>query len=122
MKKISLTKSDVYLIAIAIGWAALIAIMILVAVLLNRLNENIEPAVFDCSALEVWDGDFSDGNIRMVGGWVYSDGVLETEDGMLWGYDTENLTYEDFLLVWIADGHTEKVTDDVVLKVWKESY
>ena len=33
--------------------------------------EVIPQENFDTSVLESWDGDFSDGKIRMIGAWLY---------------------------------------------------
>jgi hypothetical protein len=48
--------------------------------------------------------------------------VVEDEQGQLWGIDQE-VSMEDFLLLWIADNNTpNNTTDDVVIKVWREAY
>ena len=71
---------------------------------------------------QAWCGGFSDGQVRMVGAWWYADGVVEDEQGQLWGIDQE-VGMEDFLLLWIADNSTpNNTTDDVVIKVWREAY
>jgi hypothetical protein len=78
---------------------------------------------FDTSIIEAqWCGGFEDGTVRMVGAWWYADGVVEDEQGQLWGIDQE-VSMEDFLLLWIADNNTpNNTTDDVVIKVWREAY
>jgi hypothetical protein len=85
--------------------------------------EVVNAEVFDTSIIEhEWCGDFSDGTIRMVGAWYYTDGVVEDEQGQLWGVDQEVST-EDFLLLWIADNNTpNKTTDDIIIKVWREAH
>lgn len=78
---------------------------------------------FDTSVIEAqWCGDFTDGTVRMVGAWWYADGVVEDEEGQLWGIE-QSITQEDFLLLWIADNHTPNDTrDDLIIKVWREAY
>ena len=85
--------------------------------------EVVNAEVFDTSIIEhEWCGDFSDGTIRMVGAWYYTDGVVEDEQGQLWGVE-ESVTAEDFLLLWIADNNTpNKTTDDIIIKVWREAH
>ena len=85
--------------------------------------EVVEQDAFDTSIIEAqWCGGFEDGTVRMVGAWWYADGVVEDEQGQLWGIDQE-VSMEDFLLLWIADNNTpNNTTDDVVIKVWREAY
>lgn len=78
---------------------------------------------FDTTPIEqAWCGDFIDGTVRMVGAWWYADGVVEDEQGQLWGVE-QSIDKEDFLLLWIADNNTpDKTTDDIIIKVWREAY
>lgn len=78
---------------------------------------------FDTSIIESqWCGGFTDGTVRMVGAWWYADGVVEDEQGQLWGIE-QTIDKEDFLLLWIADNNTpDKTTDDIIIKVWREAY
>lgn len=78
---------------------------------------------FDTSIIEnLWCGGFEDGTVRMVGAWWYADGVVEDEQGQLWGIDQE-VSMDDFLLLWIADNNTpNNTTDDIIIKVWREAY
>ena len=78
---------------------------------------------FDTTPIEqTWCGDFIDGTVRMVGAWWYADGVVEDEQGQLWGIE-QSIDKEDFLLLWIADNNTpDKPTDDIIIKVWREAY
>jgi hypothetical protein len=58
----------------------------------------------------------------MVGAWWYADGVVEDEQGQLWGIE-QSISTDDFLLLWIADNNTpNNTTDDIVIKVWREAY
>lgn len=79
--------------------------------------------MFDTSIIEAqWCGGFEDGTVRMVGAWWYADGVVEDEQGQLWGIE-QYIEQEDFLLLWIADNHTpNNTTDDLIIKVWREAY
>lgn len=79
--------------------------------------------MFDTSIIEQeWCGGFTDGTIRMVGAWWYADGVVEDEQGQLWGIDVP-VSNEDFLLLWIADNNTpNNTTDDIIIKTWREAY
>ena len=85
--------------------------------------EVVEQDAFDTSIIEAqWCGGFEDGTVRMVGAWWYADGVVEDEQGQLWGIDQE-VSMEDFLLLWIADNNTpNNTTDDIIIKVWREAY
>ena len=78
---------------------------------------------FDTTPIEqAWCGGFTDGTVRMVGAWWYADGVVEDEQGQLWGIE-QSIDKEDFLLLWIADNNTpDKTTDDIIIKVWREAY
>lgn len=81
-------------------------------------------SAFDTEYLEVaWCGSgFSEGTIRMIGAWWYADGVVEDEQGQLWKVE-QNIDISDFLLLWIADNNTpDDITDDMIIKVWKEAY
>ena len=85
--------------------------------------EVIKEEKFDTSIIESqWCGGFEEGTIRMVGAWWYADGVVEDEQGQLWGIE-QSINADDFLLLWIADNHTpNNTTDDVIIKVWREAY
>ncbi len=89
----------------------------------TKYVEVVKQGGFDTSIIEqAWCGGFEDGQVRMVGAWWYADGVVEDEQGQLWGIDQE-VSKEDFLLLWIADNHTpNNTTDDVIIKVWREAY
>lgn len=78
---------------------------------------------FDTTPIEqAWCGSFIDGTVRMVGARWYTDGVVEDEQGQLWGVE-QSIDKEDFLLLWIADNNTpDKTTDDIIIKVWREAH
>ena len=134
MKKINWNE-----IAIAV-WTAVGAMLVIMMILFaggcfKRVSEPVEQEpiikyveiqkeqMFDTSIIEAqWCGGFEDGTVRMVGAWWYADGVVEDEQGQLWGID-QKVSMEDFLLLWIADNNTpNNTTDDVVIKVWREAY
>lgn len=81
-----------------------------------------EPMI-DTSWIETeWCGGFSNGTIRMIGAWRYSDGVVEDEQGQLWAVDVP-MDETDFFLLWIADNNTpEKQTDDFILHIYREAH
>ena len=85
--------------------------------------EVVNDKAFDTSIIEqTWCGGFTDGTIRMVGAWYYTNGVVEDSQGQLWAVE-ESVTKEDFLLLWIADNNTpNKTTDDIIIKVWREAH
>ena len=89
----------------------------------TKYVEVVKEQAFDTSIIEAqWCGGFEDGTVRMVGAWWYADGVVEDEQGQLWGINQE-VSMEDFLLLWIADNNTpDKTTDDIIIKVWREAY
>ena len=83
------------------------------------------PSHIDTSAIEMWDGDFSSGNIRMVGasvkGYEGNTVLIEDETGNIWMMDDYYIDDDEFLLLWLADNHTpENVEDDLIIKVWAE--
>ena len=90
--------------------------------------EVIPQENFDTSVLESWDGDFSDGKIRMIGAWLYGqdnngDPIVVDEKGELWTIPDYEVASDDFLLLWIADNNTvEDVHDDIIMKIWTEKY
>lgn len=90
--------------------------------------EVIPEENFDVSVLENWGGDFSDGQIRMIGAWLYGqdnngDPIVIDENGELWTLSRYDIAADDFLLLWVANNNTEdNVHDDLVMKVWVETY
>lgn len=90
--------------------------------------EVIPQENFDTSVLESWEGDFSDGKIRMIGAWLYGQDnngnpIVVDEKGELWTLSGYEVASDDFLLLWIVDNNSpENVHDDMVLKIWTEKY
>ena len=127
-----------------LSMVAIVLLMSLSFVLGERSVEVPEPVVevqevvkyvevipeenFDVSVLENWGGDFSDGKIRMIGAWLYGqdnngDPIVIDENGELWTLPRYDIAADDFLLIWVANNNTEdNVHDDLVMKVWVETY
>jgi hypothetical protein len=127
-----------------LSMVAIVLLMSLSFVLGERSVEVPEPVVevqevvkyvevipeenFDVSVLENWGGDFSDGQIRMIGAWLYGqdnngDPIVIDENGELWTLPRYDIVADDFLLIWVANNNTEdNVHDDLVMKVWVETY
>lgn len=91
----------------------------------SQKEAAIEPEKFDTQILEQWCGG-DEGKIRMTGAWKYGEGadgiILCDETGELWGVGDMEISDTDFCLLWIADNNSENVQDDIVVKVWVESY
>lgn len=71
--------------------------------------------------------DEDNGTIRMIGATVYArEGnllTLEDEIGELWCVEDVVVADNDYILLCIADNHTEDdVTDDVIIKVYTEAH
>lgn len=84
---------------------------------------EVSTSLFDTSALDTWCRGEDLGTLRMVGAWQTEGqpkGVVEDEQGNLWNI-TEDYEEHEFLLLWVADNHTDTVEDDVVVKVWREA-
>ena len=127
-----MTNNKTYYIASGILLAVFIAICGYIIGQRNAPVETVEVVkyvevqkeqMFDTSIIEQeWCGGFTDGTVRMVGAWWYADGVVEDEQGQLWGIE-QSIDKEDFLLLWIADNNTpDKTTDDIIIKVWREAH
>ena len=136
---INLTNKQFYM-----GLSAAVLALVLSFVLVQHYVEAPEPVIevqenvkyvevipeenFDVSVLENWEGDFSDGKIRMIGAWLYGHDnngapIVIDEKGELWTLPGYEIVGEDFLLLWIVDSNTpENVHDDMVLKIWTEKY
>ncbi len=124
-------KNNIY-VEILIGMLCCIALFVLgwemkpadiQEVEVTKYVEVVKQNNFDTSIIErEWCGDFEDGIIRMVGAWWYADGVVEDEQGQLWGIE-QSINQDDWLMLWIADNNTpNNTTDDLVIKVWREAY
>lgn len=84
---------------------------------------EVSTNLFDTSALDTWCRGEDLGTLRMVGAWQTEGqpkGVVEDEQGNLWNI-TEDYEEHEFLLLWVADNHTDTTEDDVIVKVWREA-
>ena len=84
---------------------------------------EVSTNLFDTSALDTWCRGEDLGTLRMIGAWQTEGqpkGVVEDEQGNLWNI-TEDYEEHEFLLLWVADNHTDTTEDDVVVKVWREA-
>lgn len=75
---------------------------------------------FDTSDLMDWCSPRK--TVRMIGAEYFDMDALIDENGNIWNVDLEEDFDENaFYLIWIGDGNTPRdVTDDEVLKVWRE--
>ena len=118
-----------------LSFGLLISLAIICGYVFDKRTATTEPVevvkyvevqkeqAFDTTSIEqAWCGGFTDGTVRMVSAWWYADGVVEDEQGQLWGIE-QSIDKEDTLLLWIADNNTpDKTTDDIIIKVWREAY
>ena len=84
---------------------------------------EVSTNLFDTSALDTWCRGEDLGTLRMVGAWQTEGqpkGVVEDEQGNLWNI-AEDYEEHEFLLLWVADNHTDTTEDDVIVKVWREA-
>lgn len=123
-------------IGMALGAVVLLTLFTILMVNLYPVNASaaceveaheVEPIVFDTTAIDVWCRGDDLGTVRMVGAWVAEhEGqtyTLHDEQGNAWTVESITLHEDDWLLLWIADNHTtEDVTDDVIIKTWAEAY
>lgn len=121
-----MNKKDLDLFVCRIAFAVLALAVLLggaYKIGLNQSSRYDEPGTaFDTSIIEKnWCGNFSNGEIRMVGAEQYTRGILIDETGQLWAVDTEEDLSNYFILLWVADNHTpDNILDDIVLKIWVE--
>lgn len=96
----------------------------------TEIEEPAATEVYDTTYLEQWCGE-PNGTVRMAGGWMFnyepSSGIytVEDENGNLWcvTYEENAMNEDDFLLLWIDNNGTpDYLTDDHVIKVWKEAH
>ena len=83
--------------------------------------------VFDTNALNNWCNGEDKGTIRMVEGFPIKHNIhgwyIEDGCGNEWLVDGISLSKYDFLLLWIVDNNTPNdVTDDSIIKVWREAH
>lgn len=121
-----MNKKDLGLFICRIAFAVLALAVLLSGAYLIGLNQSNRydesETAFDTSIIERnWYGNFSDGEIRMVGAEQYTQGILIDETGQFWAVDTEDDLSNDFILLWVADNHTpDNILDDIIVKIWVE--
>lgn len=120
-------------IGMALGAVILLALFVLLMVNIFPVEASaadvveVQPIAFDTTAIDTWCRGEDLGTVRMVGAWVAESmdnaHTLNDETGNAWTVEDITLHEDDWLLLWIVDNHTtEDVTDDVIIKVWREAY
>lgn len=80
-----------------------------------------DTTIIDAQGAITYDDD--KGRIRIVHAWGFNkdENLVEDETGNLWGVDVE-FEHDEALLLMIADNNTPNdLTDDYVLRVWREA-
>ena len=80
-----------------------------------------DTTIIDAQGAITYDDD--KGRIRIVHAWGFDkdENLVEDETGNLWGVDVE-FEHDEALLLMIADNNTPNdLTDDYVLRVWREA-
>lgn len=113
---------------VAIAFVILLGAVALMVSTNNTLNsaseafERVEQSRVDTQVIEVdWCLGYEGDTVRMVCGWMYDANTIEDQEGNVWEVDEADFSENDFLLLWISDSKTENdVSDDVIIKVWRE--
>lgn len=115
----------------SLGGLFLILICVLIGFGISNKNSEREcimenNTLFDTTIIEAQGAityDDGKGRIRIVHAWGFSkdENLVEDETGNLWGVDIE-FENDEALLLMIADNNTPNdLTDDYVLRVWREA-
>ena len=107
----------------SVCYLAVFAILLIALVMSpNAVEAKSTNTTFDTSIIEdSWCGNFTDGAVRMVGARWQNNETIVDEQGELWEVDCA-IDPTDFLLLWVADNNTPNdVTDDIIVKVWREA-
>ena len=112
----------------AIAFVILLGAVALMVSTNNTLNnaseafERMEQTRVDTQVIEVdWCLGYEGDTVRMVCGWMYDADTIEDQEGNVWEVEDMDLSENDFLLLWISDSKTvDDVSDDVIIKVWRE--
>jgi hypothetical protein len=89
-------------------------------------SEMATSTLFDTTIIEKQECinyDTDKGRIRFVHAWGYDEEqhLVEDETGNLWEV-IEDVRKDEAMLLWIADNNTpEDVTDDIIIRVWREA-
>lgn len=101
---------------------SLVKIFVALMVLMLLLVAMVKPCSYeyDTTALSYWCSPEEE--VRMIGAEYFDVDALIDESGNIWNINMEkDFDPDAFYLIWIGNGNTPKdVTDDEVLKVWKE--
>ena len=87
----------------------------------NKPSPLFDTTIIDAQGAITYDDD--KGRIRIVHAWGFNkdENLVEDETGNLWGVDVE-FEHDEALLLMIADNNTPNdLTDDYVLRVWREA-
>lgn len=105
---------------------AVVVVGLLIGSLINLFKNDCGNSRYDTTALETWASNGQVGTVRMVSAWAIAEDegtwILEDEEGYLWRVHDEAITKHDSLLLWIDDSDTERVNDDVIVRMWREVY
>ena len=112
----------------AIAFVILLGAVALMVSTNNTLNnaseafERMEQTRVDTQVIEVdWALGYEGDTVRMVCGWMFDADTIEDQEGNVWEVEDMDLSENDFLLLWISDSKTvDDVSDDVIIKVWRE--
>lgn len=88
---------------------------------MNKPFPLFDTAIIEAQETITYDND--KGRIRIVHAWGFNkdENLVEDETGNLWGVDVE-FEHDEALLLMIADNNTPNdLTDDYVLRVWREA-
>lgn len=96
----------------------LVALMALMLLLVTMVKPGSYE--YDTTALSYWCSP--EERVRMIGAEYFDVDALIDESGNIWNVEMEeDFDPDAFYLLWIGDGNTPReMTDDEVLKVWKE--
>lgn len=119
-------KHEKVIIDVLTGMGAIVVASIVITALIILFKNDCGDSRYDTTALETWASNGQVGTVRMVGAWPIAEDegtwVLEDEEGYLWRVHDEAITKHDSLLLWIDDSDTERVNDDVIVRMWREVY
>lgn len=95
----------------------------------NKSKEDEERAAgaliastgYDIASLPTWD-EAPQSSVRMIYGWYYAQGEIETSDGHIWDLNTDGINKYETVLLWFDTMNTPEIEDDQIVKVWKEVY
>lgn len=88
---------------------------------MNTPSPLFDTTIIDAQGAITYDDD--KGRIRIVHAWGFNkdENLVEDETGNLWDVDVE-FEHDEALLLMIADNNTPNdLTDDYVLRVWREA-